>query len=204
MVVRNIGILAGVVSLLILIALHPFGVSAEKKPAETMPAEPRVADNILCLDFAASRSVSKIPLVGGAAWVDGDWLYLKDQVVEIRFPGGRSYEGRVYLIQFERDADQLVSISLSSYPMAIDDAYASAMSLARDWKLPTEKLKQWKAIADAGQWHGTTVELIDNHQVPAVDVCIDHSFELNKLTPTRVVFQLGWIRGATTTRGSQR
>ena len=149
--------------------------------------------SVIKLDFSLTRDSSQIPVDGTRGWEAEGWLSLSNRDMSIRLPNDHVYQHHFYSVQFHRINDRVVLLKMSFDEMSIDEAYPLLLRLAEDWKLSKREIMSWKSAADAGKWNRNLIPIIDNSQMPNVDIAINDSFNyMDANKPVRVILTLNW------------
>jgi hypothetical protein len=161
--------------------------------------------DIIVLDVSTTHFVSQVPPRRDALGITGA-LSRQNVFARIRFPGNRSYEGKLFLLDFRRDGELITTITMMLNNGTIDDVYIQAMQFAKDWGLPTDLLQSWYGRAKQGTWRGDYCYLLRNDIVPTVDLEVRPTGFANR--PAYIFFEVAWpwTEGAmaTSRKGEQK
>lgn len=169
--------------LLVLMAAMSCDESPCPAPATTRP--------VIKWDFSKSHRISQVP------WPEGkrDSLYVHRQVegpIQIKFPGRRVVERYVHLVTFsrKRGADDLIAITLSFENQTVDDAFETALYLAREFDLDQKPLREWHKKTIAGEFE--RVATMRNDRNPRVALEMFRSFDPSR--PYAINLEVGWAK----------
>ncbi|HTW94174.1 MAG TPA: hypothetical protein VMD30_05245 [Tepidisphaeraceae bacterium] len=140
------------------------------------------------LDLSSDRSISRIPWPKDMAW--SDYTGWDRVTVSLKFGGGRDFNGHLAHLLFTRNGDKIDAVSLLFGAATIQETYTQAITIARQWGIPTATIDAW--LAKARQGDVEQIEINNNSAFPSLSLDIIPSGD--PAVPSCLGFQVEWLR----------
>lgn len=124
---------------------------------------------------------------------DTNALSFMDAEVRIKLPGDKIFQGRMKDVTVTRSGSEIESVALHSEPKALDETYAGARQLAKEWGFDSQSLEQWYAQRKSETKPDTyaTFGTFRNDLQPSLALRLLHSFEDS--APWLISFEINWV-----------